>query len=131
MQIGVESARAVENRRIFVVDQDEIVRAALQFMLHDENETHELASLTAAIEKAVHWPPDVIVLGNAVLADEGLPVLEQLADALPRARLLVVGSDQDPLAIKALAAGAHGRIPLPLKLEAVRAVVDRVLGRDA
>ncbi len=131
MQIGVESARAVENRRIFVVDQDEVIRAALQFMLHDEHETHELASLTAAIEKAVDWSPDVIVLGNAVLVEEGLPVLEQLADALPHTRLLVVGAERDPVATKALASGAHGLIPLPLKLETVRAVVDTALGRGA
>ena len=43
MQIGVETSRAVENKRIFVVDDDEIIRAALQFMLHDEYETHEVA----------------------------------------------------------------------------------------
>ena len=43
MQIGVETAKAVDQRRVFVVDEDEITRAALQFMLHDEIETHELA----------------------------------------------------------------------------------------
>jgi len=36
MQIGVEVSRAVENKRIFVVEDDEIIRSALQFMLHDE-----------------------------------------------------------------------------------------------
>ena len=45
MQIGVETSKAVDQRRVFVVDHDEITRAALQFMLHDEIETHELASL--------------------------------------------------------------------------------------
>ena len=52
MQIGVETSKAVDQRRIFVVDEDEITRAALQFMLHDEIETHELASLDAAIAAA-------------------------------------------------------------------------------
>ncbi len=37
MQIGVDSQRAVENKRIYVIDDDEVTRAALQFMLHDEN----------------------------------------------------------------------------------------------
>ena len=43
MQIGVETSKAVDQRRVFVIDEDEITRAALQFMLHDEIETHELA----------------------------------------------------------------------------------------
>jgi hypothetical protein len=47
MQIGIESSRAIENKRIFVVDGDEIDRAVPQFMLHDENETYELAGLEA------------------------------------------------------------------------------------
>jgi KaiC/GvpD/RAD55 family RecA-like ATPase len=51
MQIGVEISRAIENKRIFVIDSDEITRAVLQFMLHDENETHELASVEDAIAK--------------------------------------------------------------------------------
>jgi hypothetical protein len=53
MQIGVDTERAVDDRRVFVVDDDEITSAALQFMLHDEIETHELSSLEAAYAKAV------------------------------------------------------------------------------
>ena len=45
MQIGVETSRAVENKRIFIVSDDEIARAALQFMLHDEYEAHDLPDL--------------------------------------------------------------------------------------
>ena len=40
MQIGVDCDLAVGNRRIFVLDTDEIGRMAVQFMLHDEYETH-------------------------------------------------------------------------------------------
>src|SRR6185369_4620713 len=36
MQIGLETSKAVDQRRVFVIDDDEITRAALQFMLHDE-----------------------------------------------------------------------------------------------
>ena len=32
MQIGVETSKAVDQRRVFVIDDDEITRAALQFM---------------------------------------------------------------------------------------------------
>ena len=52
MQIGVETSKAVDQRRVFVVDEDEITRSVLQFMLHDEIETHELASPEEALRKA-------------------------------------------------------------------------------
>ncbi len=55
MQIGVETSKAVDQRRVFVVDDDEIIRAALQFMLHDEIETHELANPEEAYIKGVGW----------------------------------------------------------------------------
>jgi len=129
MQIGVESARAVENRRIFVVDTDEIIRAALQFMLHDENEAHELESVEAALVKATDWPPDLILLGQSLLQSEGLAALTRLTTALPGAQVLLVGSASDPILSEALAGGAHVLIPVPLKLEAVRKVVDQALGR--
>ena len=64
MQIGVDCNLAVGNQRIFVLDTDEIGRMALQFMLHDEYETHEIASLQAAVAKAQDWPPDLIILGG-------------------------------------------------------------------
>src|SRR6266852_1197951 len=68
MQIGVETSKAVDQRRVFVVDDDEITRAALQFMLHDEIETHELASPEEAYEKGVGWlKPDVVLLGVSFL----------------------------------------------------------------
>ncbi len=52
MQIGVETAKAVDQRRVFVVDEDEITRAALQFMLHDEIETHELTNRKRPMQRA-------------------------------------------------------------------------------
>lgn len=129
MQIGVESARAVENRRIFVVDTDEIIRAALQFMLHDENEAHELESVEVALVKATDWPPDLILLGQGLLQSEGLAALTRLTTALPGAQVLLVGSAADPILGEALAGGAHVLIPVPLRLEAVRKAVDQALGR--
>ena len=72
MQIGVELSRAVENKRIFVIDSDEITRAVLQFMLHDENETHELASISDAISKRDGRTVDLILLGHAIARERGL-----------------------------------------------------------
>lgn len=127
MQIGVESSRAVANRRIFILDDDEIIRAALQFMLHDENEAHELDSLAALLTKAESWTPDLILLGQTYLQAQGIAVLQRLLGELPGVPVLLVGDENDGLIREALAAGASALIPLPLRLEAVRASVDASL----
>lgn len=130
MQIGVETSRAVENKRIFVVDSDEITRAALQFMLHDENETHELASLDDAYAKGVDWKPDLVLLGLEIVKDKGMDVLAEITERLPGAKIvLVAGNAQDPLLQTGLKSGAHGVIAKPLTIEGVRRRVDLTLGR--
>lgn len=135
MQIGVETSKAVDQRRIFVVDDDEIARAALQFMLHDEIETHELASLAAAYAKSADWlAPDLLIVGIGILAARGpetIPAaIDEITDRFPAARMLVVtGKEDEALALAALKAGVHGALVKPLRLEAVRLKVDTILGR--
>ena len=132
MQIGVETAKAVDQRRVFVVDEDEITRAALQFMLHDEIETHELASLKEAYDKGQGWlAPDVILLGVSIVAARGTEVVAEITGRYPSVRILIVtGKEDEATAIAALKAGAHGALVKPLTLEAVRKKVDTILGRE-
>lgn len=132
MQIGVETAKAVDQRRVFVVDEDEITRAALQFMLHDEIETHELASLEEAYDKGQGWlAPDVVLLGVSIVAARGSEVVAEIAGRYPSVRILIVtGKEDEATAIAALKAGAHGALVKPLTLEAVRKKVDTILGRE-
>jgi len=130
MQIGVETSRSVENKRIFVVDQNEIDRAVLQFMLHDENETHELPSLDAAFKKAQDWKPDLLLLGLALVSESGVGILGKIAAALPGVRVLIVAANpSDPLAQLCLKSGAHGLLSKPFTVESVRRKVDLMLGR--
>lgn len=132
MQIGVETSKAVDNRRVFVVDEDEITRAALQFMLHDEIETHELASLEEAYAKGSDWlTPDVILLGIGIVKARGPEVVGEITARYPDIRILIVtGKDDEAMAIEALKKGAHGALVKPLNLEAVRKKVDTILGRE-
>jgi len=131
MQIGVETTKAVDQRRVFVVDEDEIVRAALQFMLHDEIETHEIATLEDAYAKGVGWlKPDVVLLGASFLKSGAAAVLKELSDRYEGVRILVVCDKADEgIAVEGMKAGAHGTLVKPLKIEAVRQKVDTVLGR--
>lgn len=130
MQIGVETARAVENKRIFVVSEDDITRAVLQFMLHDENETHELASLDAAYEKAVDWKPDLILVDLGIVERQGIERLSEIGARLPGAKIMLVAeSGQDARAQPLLKLGAHSILAKPLTVEGVRRKVDAMLGR--
>lgn len=131
MQIGVETSKAVDQRRIFVVDEDEITRAALQFMLHDEIETHELSTLTEAYERGQDWLlPDVFILGMSILKAHGIGVIAEITARYPSARVLIVaGMEDEELGLAALKAGAAGALLKPLKIEAVRQKVDTILGR--
>jgi CheY-like chemotaxis protein len=130
MQIGVESSMAVENKRVFVVDGDEITRAVLQFMLHDENETHELADLAHAYDKAVHWKPHAILLAMALVQVHGIAVIEEIRARVAGVKIAVVcNSTTDPAARRCLQRGAHCLLAKPLTIESVRRKVDLLLGR--
>ena len=127
MQIGVEISRAVENKRIFVIDSDEVTRAALQFMLHDENETHELASVAEAIAKCDGRKVDLVLLGQAIVRDQGAGILDEIAQQIPGAKVLLV-ADSAAEAQDCLQFGVAGVLVKPLTVESVRLKVDIALG---
>ena len=130
MQIGVESARAVDNKRLFVVANDEITRMALQFMLHDENETHDLSSLEAAFDKGIEWKPDLLLLGIDVVHERGMEVLPLIRSRLTSAKILLVADTrEDPLVASCQSAGIDGLLLKPLTVENARRKVDGLLGR--
>jgi DNA-binding NtrC family response regulator len=128
MQIGVEISRAMENKRIFVIDSDEITRAAIQFMLHDENETHEIASVAEAIAKSAGRKVDLVVLGSAIVREHGAGVLDTIARGIPNTKVLLVAQSPDD-ARECRLFGTAGVLAKPLTVEAVRHAVNTVLGR--
>jgi DNA-binding NarL/FixJ family response regulator len=131
MQIGVETAKTVDQRRVFVVDEDDVTRAALQFMLHDEIETHELATPEEAYAKGIDWlQPHVVLLGVSFLKQRGPGLVDDLAAKFPGVRILIVcDKSEEATAVDGIKAGAHGALLKPLTLEAVRKKVDTILGR--
>jgi DNA-binding response OmpR family regulator len=131
MQIGVETAKAVDQRRVFVVDEDDVTRAALQFMLHDEIETHELATPEEAYAKGIDWlQPHVVLLGVSFLKQRGPALVGELATKFPGVRILIVcDKSEEATAVEGIKAGAHGALVKPLTLESVRKKVDTILGR--
>lgn len=132
MQIGVEMSKALENKRVFIVDEDEITRAALQFMLHDEFEAHEVTDIGRAFEKAKTQPPDLILLSEEIVKADGLDLIDALRHKIASAKILiVVDAGNNAYGKECVAAGAHGFLAKPLKVEFVRQKVDVMLGRSA
>ena len=130
MQIGVDSQRSIENKRVFVVENDEINSMGLQFMLADENETHVLSSVAAAIDKAVAWPPHLVLLGIGLVRVEGVSLISLIKAAMHNVRILLVCDSADDSTVQAaLAQGANGTLLTPLRIETVRRKVDSALGR--
>ena len=132
MQIGVETSKAVDQRRVFVVDEDEITRSVLQFMLHDEIETHELASPEEAFEKGQDWlkPASHPARASPGFRRRAWACVDAFNTTYPGVRILIVcDKGEEKLAVEAMQAGAHGAVVKPLTIEAVRKKVDTVLGR--
>lgn len=130
MQIGVEASRSVENKRVFVVETDEVSAMALQFILADENETHVLPGVDAALAKGVDWPPNLILLGAGIVASDGAQVVSRFKTQWPALKIVIVADSSDEPAVKAAQAeGADSVLLRPLKLENVRRKVDTQLGR--
>ncbi|MEK6750185.1 MAG: response regulator [Pseudomonadota bacterium] len=130
MQIGVDTSRAVDNKRVFVIDDDEIMRAALQFMLHDENETHELRDVDEALRKGLQYKPDVVLLGIEVVRRLGVGVLLTLKKNIDGLKVLLVAeSREDPLVAGCLQCGADAVLLKPITVEQTRKQVNRLLGR--
>ena len=130
MQIGVETSRAVENKRIFIVSDDEIARAALQFMLHDEYEAHDLPDLGAAYAKAAEWKPNLLLLGLEIVDACGAGLLQEIGAKMPGARIMLIAeAGQDAHAQTYLKSGAHSVLTKPLTVESVRKKVNILLGR--
>ncbi|WP_442754141.1 response regulator [Methylocystis sp. JAN1] len=131
MQIGVEMSKALENKRVFVVDDNEIIRAALQFMLHDEFEAHEVPTVADAVEKAKSQPPDLIIVAESLPKAAGFELFGRLKQPAPNAKILVVVEPANTAYGKeCVVAGANGFLAKPLKIEFVRQKVDAMLGRS-
>ena len=131
MQIGVDTQRAVETKRAFIVDNDDISGMALQFMLADELEVHVIDNSREAIARAQASVVDVILLGAGVIEAEGAQVVSALLAALPGVPVIACGPAGDAGVAQALALGARSAITRPFKVEAVRQRVNAQIGRRA
>ena len=118
---------SAEAKRIFVVESDEVVRSALQFIL-DHDETSGFAGLGQAIAGAPGLTPDVVLLGVGFVQTNGERLLAEIARHWPGVKILIVANSvHDRLARASLTWGAHDVLGKPITFEGVRGKVDALL----
>ncbi len=128
MHTSFAPSSPVETDRIFVVESDEVVRSALQFILAGAGETHGFTSLDRAFAQAADLAPDIVVLGVGLLQNNGERAVAEIARRWNGAKLLIVANSvKDPLALAALKWGAHDVLGKPITFDGVRGKVDALL----
>jgi DNA-binding NarL/FixJ family response regulator len=112
---------------IYVVESDDVVRSALQFIL-DRDDTRGFASLGQAIAEAPHVTPDVVLLGVGFVQTNGERLLAEIARHWPGVKILIVANSvNDRLARTSLKWGAHDVLGKPITFEGVRGKVASLL----
>jgi DNA-binding response OmpR family regulator len=129
MRTNFEPSSPVATERIFVVESDEVVRSALQFILDDVGETRAFTDLEQAFAQAGDLAPEIVLLGIGLLRSNGACAVAEVARRWIGVRILIVAnSEQDPLALAALKLGAHDVLGKPITVDGVRGKVDTLLG---
>ena len=119
----------VRTHCVFVIEEDEVTRAALQFMLPGGNETYEMADIASVLPLGRQRPPDLILVGESVIVRNTRALLHQLRAVWPDLKCLVIcESGDDECQAAARAVGADDTLTRPFKPEVVRRKVDGLLG---
>ncbi|TBR21688.1 response regulator, partial [bacterium] len=108
--------------RILVVDDNEVIRGMLRFLLArlGHEVVGEAATGAAALEEFLRHRPDTVSLDISLPDTNGLEVLKKIKSEDPKARVVVVtGNNAEVLRRDVLAAGAHCVLLKPFDIRAL------------
>jgi DNA-binding response OmpR family regulator len=124
----IDSRSVATGRRVFVVDDNDISRATLHYMLPVDIESSEMTTFDAAVEMAKHSQPNLVMVSELMVARSKSVLLHQMRAIWPAAKLLVIcGAADDECRSAALAAGADDALTRPFRVESVRHTVNHLL----
>lgn len=125
-RLGISSVP--DDPRIILIEADQVVRSALNFILDANNETHAFTSLEEALSKADEISPGIVVIGIGIVQRHGERIFSDLSERVEGCRILLVAdSPADPLAQASLRNGAHDIISKPITFDGVRGKLDAAL----
>jgi len=105
--------------KTIVADDDPLVRRLIRdtLQMHDVTVIAEACNGREAIELALFYRPDVVVMDYMMPGLDGVEATQRIFDADPRIRVvLLTGAADDALALRALRAGASGFLSKDIEL---------------
>ena len=111
--------------RVLVVDDHHLFRTGLRELLRDEGfEVADAESGEAALRRAPHFAPDVVVVDLSLPGMSGIDATRRIREAAPGTRVVMLTvSDDDQHVLDALLAGASGYL---LKESALQEITDGI-----
>ncbi|MBM4422528.1 MAG: response regulator transcription factor [Chloroflexi bacterium] len=104
----------MRRQRIMIVDDHEVVRLGLKALIdrHPDMEVvAEASTASDALEKALHFKPDVIVLDIRLGGSSGIDACREITKQLPDAKVIMLTSyAEDGMLFAAIRAGAAGYV---------------------
>ncbi len=124
--------------RLFVIDDHPVLREGIKMLAESAGDVHVVgasASASGAIDSLARLEPDVVLLDLDLGEEDGLAWLPRLAQAAPRAAILILTALRDRARDEeALRAGARGLLlkdaPPDVLLKAIRSVAAGALWFD-
>lgn len=127
MQFEMEYQTTGDRPTVFVIEREQVVRSALNYILRDRYRTSAFASVNDALA-SVADTPDTVLVGLSVLQGQDDGLLVALCKRYSAAPILVVADcPSDSLAQLSLERGAREIICKPISFDTVCDAVDRAL----
>lgn len=103
--------RAVEEIKILIAEDQQLVRRAFSMMLSLEEDL-KVVALAAdgaeAIQLARQWRPDIVLMDLQMPRVGGIGAMKRILEELPETKIIVLTTfDTDELVFEAISAGAH------------------------
>jgi DNA-binding NarL/FixJ family response regulator len=99
---------------ILLVDDHEVVRLGLKSLIDRHNDfsvVAEAATEEEAVEKALEYRPDIVLMDIRLSGGNGIVACEKIMDALPKTKIIMLTSyAEDEMLFAAIRAGAVGYI---------------------
>ncbi|MCK5708166.1 MAG: response regulator [Candidatus Aureabacteria bacterium] len=118
------------NKRILIVDDEEIMRSFLFDLLQDEGyDVEQCDSGEAAIERTEKRDYDLIISDIKMQGKDGYDVLKAVRTIKPDIKvLLMTGYALDEEGTEIVAKGANGFILKPFDINSIRQIAQKLLG---
>ncbi|MGV7219127.1 response regulator [Bradyrhizobium sp. UFLA05-112] len=128
MHFATEVDASRDRPTVFLIEREQVVRSALDYILRERYQTHAFSSVKEAMTCPI-TAPDAMLLGIAILRERGDAVLAELGNVFAHAKILLIAErNSDPVVRAGLERGAHGVIRKPISYDSVCSAVSIALG---